>query len=35
VAKQTYTVLAKGILRGIIKERAEEEIKTDIEKRTE
>ena len=33
VAKQTYTVLAKGIPRGIIDKRAEEEIKADIEKR--
>ena len=33
VAKQTYTVLAKGISRGIINKRVEEEIKADIEKR--
>ena len=32
-ASYTYTVLAKGILRGIIDKRAEEEIKTDIKKR--
>ena len=35
VAKQTYIVLAKGIPRGIIEKRAEEEIKADIEKRNE
>ena len=33
VAKQTYIVLAKGIPRGIIDKRAEEEIKADIKKR--
>ena len=33
VAKQTYAVLAKGIPRGIIEKRAEEEIKADIKKR--
>ena len=35
VAKRTYAVLAKGIPRGIIDKRAEEEIKADIEKRNE
>ena len=33
VVKRTYTVLAKGIPRGIIEKRAEEEIKADIKKR--
>ena len=33
VAKRTYAVLAKGIPRGMIEKRAEEEIKADIEKR--
>ena len=33
VAKQTYVVLAKGIPRGMIDKRAEEEIKADIKKR--
>ena len=35
VVKRTYTVLAKGIPRGIINKRAEEEIKADIKKRNE
>ena len=35
VAKRTYMVLAKGIPRGMIEKRAEEEIKADIEKRNE
>ena len=35
VIKQTYIVLAKGIPRGIINKRVEEEIKVDIKKRNE
>ena len=35
VVKRTYIVLAKGIPRGIIDKRAEEEIKADIKKRNE